>query len=95
MAYNLNDTPKHPYSMQEYQLFNLLAEHGEKATSYDLAEARKRLGKWKVKHPLATVTTTMQRLIDKVARNREPIAVCKDDKRPGHTVVEYYIKKRR
>jgi hypothetical protein len=89
--YRLTPFPKTSYTQMEFHLFNMLPQNGRRVTSNDIANMRKELGNWDVAHPLATITVTMNRLIDKVKTNREPFRILKEGKYQGHAEVEYWI----
>jgi hypothetical protein len=89
--YTLKLFPKTSYTQMEFHLFNMLPQDGSKVTSNNIADMRKALGNWDVAHPLATITVTMNRLIDKVMTNREPFRIRKAGKKKGHAEVEYWI----
>jgi hypothetical protein len=87
----LSEFPRVRYTMMEYHLFNMIPKSGKTITSTEIANARDKLGKWDVKHPLQIITTMMDRLAGKVQDNREAFRIRKDGKYPGHPTVEYWI----
>ena len=95
MKYQLTPFPTKTYSLMELHLFDSLIKAGRPMTSNDLADAYRDRVKWKVGNPLNSITVTMNRLIDKVALNKEEFVIDKDDKRPGHPEVEFSIKPRK
>jgi hypothetical protein len=91
----LTEFPKKSrYSILESYMFDLMPKNGKKVSSRMLAEGRAEMGKWKVGNPLNTVTVTMNKLIDKVKANKEEFVIKKDDKRPAHPEVEYWVERR-
>ena len=95
MNIKLAEFPKVRYTMMEFHLFKSLPKSGRKVGSAEIARAREKLGNWDIKHQLNTITTTMNRLMDKVETNGEPFRIMKDGKRTGHHEVEYWVEIRK
>jgi hypothetical protein len=93
-AMKLTPFPKRPYSMLETHVFNMLPKNGRRIKSRQLADARAKMGNWKVANPLNTITVTMNNLMVKVKANKEDFVIVKDGKRPGHHEVEYWIERK-
>ena len=92
----LTKFPKVRYTMMENHLFAKLPKNGRKVDSADVAEMRKKMGDWDVKFPLKNITVTMQNLINKIDKNKEPFRIIKEDKVPGQPTkgVVYWVEKR-
>ena len=81
------------YTLTEHNMFAALPKNGRKVGTADIAKVHG--DDWGVQYPLKNITVTMTRLIGKVEANNEPFVICKDDRRPGHNKVEYWLEERK
>jgi hypothetical protein len=94
MKFELTKFPATRYTMMENHLFDVMPKNGRKVGSDFFVEKRLEMGKWDVKNPLKNITTTMQRLLEKIDHNREPFRIAKAGKEEGHHMVEYWLEER-
>lgn len=98
MRFELTKFPSIRYTMMENHLFDMLPQAGRrderKVTSADLVAQRQALGDWNVANPRKNITTTMQRLLEKIDDNGEPFRIAKAEKEEGHHTVEYWLEER-
>jgi len=93
-VFELTKFPAIRYTMMENHLFDVLPKNGKKVTSADLVEKRMAMGDWDVLNPRKNITTTMQRLLEKIDDNEEPFRIAKAEKATGHHTVEYWLERR-
>ena len=70
MSFELTKFPATRYTMMENHLFDALPKNGKKVSSADLVEKRLAMGDWDVLNPRKNITTTMQRLLEKIDEQR-------------------------
>lgn len=78
------------YSLLEYQLFAMLPKTGARIGVRALIRKRLKEGPWNATYPRNVLNIVMQRLIRKVAANREPFRI-RRTKGVSGTEAQYWI----
>jgi len=98
MKFELTKFPTTRYTMMENHLFDVMPKEGRvkdrRVGSDFFVQKRLEMGEWDVKNPLKNITTTMQRLLEKIDDNGEPFRIAKAGKEEGHHKVEYWLEMR-
>ena len=94
MKFELTKFPVNRYTMMENHLFDMFPQNGKKVDSNYFVEKRREMGDWGVQNPRKNITTTVQRLLEKIDDNGEPFRIAKAEKEEGHHTVEYWLEER-
>jgi hypothetical protein len=79
------------YSLLERQIFEMLPQDGSAIGNKELVRKRRKAGPWDVAHPVGIIWAIMDRLIKKIARNKEPFVIERNTLRGE---VSYSIKRK-